>query len=177
MRSAADFGSSRTRLGHEHGSAADGSRKHFVRWPWPLVDPPLCLPAGLDQSHVPQQPAGATMHPGGQSAAAPPAHPHGKAGNQAAMIMAECPRGMARQIRNTMFTLVDPESWPSSWEYGRWSGDAAMITLPGGGGECPTRLLASAECGPGQVAGWPRAENSQVRAAAGGQGSHQWATR
>ena len=30
----------------------------------------------------------------------------GEAGNQAAMIMAECPKGMARQIRNTMFTLV-----------------------------------------------------------------------
>ena len=47
------------------------------------------------------------MRPGGQSAAAPLAHPHSKAGNQVAMIMAKRPKGMARQLRNTTFTLVD----------------------------------------------------------------------
>jgi len=38
--------------------------------------------------------------------------PHGKAGHQAAMIMAECPTGMARQIQNATFTLVDRGSSP-----------------------------------------------------------------
>jgi hypothetical protein len=33
--------------------------------------------------------------------------PHGKQETQAAMIVAECHQGMARQIRNATFTLVD----------------------------------------------------------------------
>jgi hypothetical protein len=35
--------------------------------------------------------------------------PHG---TPAAMIMAECLKGMAHQIRNATFTLVDRGSWP-----------------------------------------------------------------
>jgi hypothetical protein len=41
-----------------------------------------------------------------------PATPDDKAGNQAAMIMADCPKGMVRQTGNATFTLVDRESWP-----------------------------------------------------------------
>jgi hypothetical protein len=41
-----------------------------------------------------------------------PATPDGEAGNQAAMIMAKCRKGMARQIRNATFTLVDRGTWP-----------------------------------------------------------------
>jgi hypothetical protein len=58
------------------------------------------------------------------------------------MIMAECYKGMARQIRNATFTLVDRGS-------GHDHGGVA------GGGHTSMIMTSGSGTGVGQVSGWP----------------------
>lgn len=73
------------------------------------TSPPPMMQASSGQRGEPRsrlrEGPGRTPSPGIAGPCLP--RPHGKAGNQAAMIMAECHKGMARQIRNATFTLVD----------------------------------------------------------------------